>query len=732
MLTSLLNLDEESRGDPYRVWIATVILIHLIHEDNEVKALATSVIEGDAEAGEEEITAIQTISGNLIAALQHHYDTRICIGYLMLLCMWLYEDSDAVDDFLSEGGVIQSLVSAVTGNGVDTNIQGLSAFLLGILYEFSHKESPIPRATLHPILSSRMGRDHYINKIQTLRSSPLIRDFDVAVTDSFDEPHPIRKHGLPEIYFDKVFIEFFKENYSHILHAIDKDPGLETRVDASGVKKVTNGVSLELMDSLKSQLAEKETELANLENTRLALDHHLAQAQRDAQSARDAGQQESKKLREALEALRKKNESENATKAEKNRTLVDEITKRNRRQIEEKDGQILALKRQLEETTRNLKSLQKELDTLKRQFEDAARKHKTLIDERDFQITSLRRQSEDAARKHAASLAEKDNNIRTLQQYLNEGRAAYQNLEDQSKSTLEKLETDSAANLADAQKRWKETSGWELAALQTQLEELQQKSTEDAKGHSTALETLRTEAADARKELEAVTADKDKAITSATADLEKQLAAAKAETANLRAETDKTIAAATADLKTQLANAQEETTRVKSDTTALRTQLATSEAAAKTAAEEAKTQLAAAQSAATSSADTELASLRTESDAAKRSLEESLAKLATAEKERDEAEDAAGAAEAEIKAAREAAEKAQKELEGLRGEVDKKERERKEAEEKAEGVQTELDDLFMVLGDLEEKRKKDKERLKGLGEEVSEDEDEDDDGDEDE
>ena len=51
ILTCILNLDADSRGDPYRVWIANVILLHLIHDDLKVKELAASIREGDAEAG---------------------------------------------------------------------------------------------------------------------------------------------------------------------------------------------------------------------------------------------------------------------------------------------------------------------------------------------------------------------------------------------------------------------------------------------------------------------------------------------------------------------------------------------------------------------------------------------------------------------------------------------------------------------------------------------------------
>src|SRR5690606_26704707 len=139
----------------------------------------------------------------------------------------------------------------------------------------------------------------------------------------------------------------FKETYTRILGAIDKDPSLENRVDASGVTKVTNGVSLELMDSLQTQLEEKDKALAMLENARLALEQQITKSEKDAQAAREKAQEEAPKLREAMDTQRRQLEAEAATREEKTRGLVDEMTNRNRRGIEELDGQIAALKRQV-------------------------------------------------------------------------------------------------------------------------------------------------------------------------------------------------------------------------------------------------------------------------------------------------------------------------------------------------------------------------------------------------
>ena len=167
VLTTLLQpLDGHVSVDPYRSWFAAVILFHLIFEDANGKSLAMSVTEGDASQGEEVVTCIQTLTENLLNGIQKNFDERVLVAYLMLLCGWLFEDPDGVNDFLGEGSNIQSLVQAVlrpAGEGVI--VQGLCAMLLGIVYEFSTKDSPVPRATIHPILASQMGRDQYIDRL---------------------------------------------------------------------------------------------------------------------------------------------------------------------------------------------------------------------------------------------------------------------------------------------------------------------------------------------------------------------------------------------------------------------------------------------------------------------------------------------------------------------------------------------------------------------------------------
>ncbi|KAI9677302.1 MAG: hypothetical protein M1829_002645 [Trizodia sp. TS-e1964] len=298
-LTTLLAEPEVSRsGDPYRFWLSSVLFFHLMHDDPHIKdALTKKVLEGNPENGEEVVTYIQAFSANLITGLERDVDDRISIGYLMLLCGWFFEDPEAVNDFLEEGSSVQSLVQAIFQSGSDKAIiQGLCAVLLGIIYEFSTKDSPIPRAKLHPILASRMGREHYIEKITILRRHPLVRDFDIM-----SEGQSLIPNGMDLIvYFDRFFIDFLKDNFSRLIRAIDQDPGMEVEVITNGKSK---GISRELVDSLKDQLSQKETDIQSANAVKISLESRLGQEQADHRRTKDTLTAELSRVKSVVQGL---------------------------------------------------------------------------------------------------------------------------------------------------------------------------------------------------------------------------------------------------------------------------------------------------------------------------------------------------------------------------------------------------------------------------------------------
>ena len=305
ILTILIeDTDISHAADPYRSWIAAVLLFHLLFEDFDAKNLAMTVAEGNAEQGEEVVTCIQALSANLISTELKSGDPRVSIGYLMVLCAWLYEDHDAVNNFLGEGSNVQSIVQLITQNNQSrTLVSGLCAFLLGIIYEFSTKDSPIPRPTLHQILIKGLSREQYVDRIIKLREHTIIRDFEV-MHQGLDSALP---GGLPEVFFDRTFVDFLKDNFSRVIRAIDRDPGIEVAVVANGIEK---GISRELVDSLKSQVDAGDQKIRKLESDILTLERKLGQEQADHRKAKDSATAELNRIKNINTALQRSHEEE--------------------------------------------------------------------------------------------------------------------------------------------------------------------------------------------------------------------------------------------------------------------------------------------------------------------------------------------------------------------------------------------------------------------------------------
>ncbi|KAK2041139.1 hypothetical protein LZ31DRAFT_473051 [Colletotrichum somersetense] len=376
VLTVLLRPSSDAAvANPYRSWFAATIMLHLVFDNSEAKSMAMAVTEGDAKNGEEVVTSIQTIAAHLISGLNREQDSRVVVGYLMLLLGWLFEDLDAVNDFLGEGTNTQSLIQAVNHPYQSGDVvQGLCAMLLGVLYEFSTKDSPISRADLHSILISRMGRERYIDKLTKLRSDPLVRDFEVI-------PQKLGNSGsgkLPDVYFDATFVDFFKDNYSRIVRGIDRDPGLEISVVSNGVQK---GVSRELVDSLRAQLTEKDHALQEAQVSLETIARQLGQEQADHRRTRETTAMEVARIKQVNEGMQRQHDAELRNLQSRIASLQEEQQRQDDLVRRRTESQIAALeqqhKRQLDDVQKNaafrITSLEQELKTQADQAERAAK-----------------------------------------------------------------------------------------------------------------------------------------------------------------------------------------------------------------------------------------------------------------------------------------------------------------------------------------------------------------------
>ena len=439
ILSILLDeFDGRRTADPYQQWIAAVLLFHLVHEDYDAKNMAMGIAEGDAEKGEEVVTCIQALAGNLIVKAQKDDDERVTVGYLMVLSGWLYEDPDAVNDFLQEGSCVQSLTQIVSQPGQQRVLEaGLCAFLLGIIYEFSTKDSPVPRATLHEILTNRLGREQFNDKMTRLREHPFIRDFEVlprggaTISDSIG--------GLPDVFFDKTFVDFLKDNFSRVLRAIDRDPTLEVSVVANGVQK---GISRELVDALRSQLEDRTQALQRAEAEVLTLERKLGQEQADHRKARDSAAVDLGRIRGVNEALQRGHEEETQTLREGHARAISDATRSvervvgtmrdEARRIKEDNEAVAARVRARHEA--ELEDLNAEKSQLERELQKAVKDHtqdlstaneeyeanKKALEARLGRAEERAQEAEERAKEKEAEVAEKEETRKGVQAELDD------------------------------------------------------------------------------------------------------------------------------------------------------------------------------------------------------------------------------------------------------------------------------------------------------------------------
>ena len=390
-------------SDPSRLWIASVLLFHLLYEDPEAKKFAMEIVDGNADKGEEAVTCIQSLSSNLIVCAQRGNDDRITTAYLTLLCGWLFEDPDAVNDFLQEGSHVQSLIQLVLQPTSARALEaGLSAFLLGIIYEFSTKDSPIPRTKLHELLTTRLGREQYVDKMTKLREHPFVRDFEVLpsayTTDQFG--------GNPGMHFDKLFVEFLKDNFSRMLRSLDREPGIEIPVVANGVQK---GVSRELVDTLKSQLEDKSNALQKAESEILTLEHRLGQEQADLRKAKESANLELNRIKSINEGLQRNHEHEaSAMQRDHERSLsgLKQVHENETRRLQEQHGQAISqLRRELED---RLVQLHQDMQRQSKDHEESSTRirsrHQAEVEDLKATVQKLEKELEKSSRDHSQDL----------------------------------------------------------------------------------------------------------------------------------------------------------------------------------------------------------------------------------------------------------------------------------------------------------------------------------------
>ncbi|BGP28957.1 Vesicle-mediated ER to Golgi transport protein [Rhodotorula toruloides] len=352
ILTALRTFPTPTRNesfDSYVPFFACLLFSHLVMHSEVCKEVARKIyFQGDEPTpggmGDEDdrTTLVGVLVGNLMMAQREQAQSanaglgperglewsRVMVGYLTSLSLWMWESPLTVKEFLSEGSNLQVLIQPITqSSGVDSVIQGLCAFLLGICYEYNREPGPISRETLHPILHSRVGPDQFVSRILRLREDPRFRNVGPNVLELVDEDDRIAEDLGEEdgLWFDFSFVEFLKTNYISVQRAILIDPQA-----SSAMVRSMDGVSPEVLAALRASLAAQTKELDDL---REAL-QSLAQ-ERDQERA--AVEAEFASLSDSIVSLRSQLEEARQAKEEADReqedllVLLEELSEKRRR-----------------------------------------------------------------------------------------------------------------------------------------------------------------------------------------------------------------------------------------------------------------------------------------------------------------------------------------------------------------------------------------------------------------
>ena len=130
--------------DPFRVWFPTVILSHILRENDQCKTIALEhqyITDGQ---DEEEMPLFSKIMLQLTEAVKDPRHAHTATSYLMLFATWMYGFPPAVSALLCEGSNIQFLIELINQNSTaDAMVQGCAAFVFGLTILF-HDQSDGP------------------------------------------------------------------------------------------------------------------------------------------------------------------------------------------------------------------------------------------------------------------------------------------------------------------------------------------------------------------------------------------------------------------------------------------------------------------------------------------------------------------------------------------------------------------------------------------------------------
>ncbi|RMY71227.1 hypothetical protein D0863_05292 [Hortaea werneckii] len=791
VLTTLLHPGAEPQSIVFASWIVA----DLVADHPEAKAALAAVREGNENEGEDVLTSIQALGSQLQSALQPTPDERLIAAYAGLLTLLLWEFASGVNDLLSEGsGLVQAMVTAANPNAGDAVVAGVAASLLGTLYEFSTKDSPIPRRTLAPLLTQKLGRSKYLEALTLLRRHPAVRDADLEGPSE-------------DSLLSARFIDLFMNEYTRVRRAIDKDPGVEVLPPSAAEA----GVDRDVLDELRGQLQATKDALTQAQQEALTGSQQAEQDRLTSAKELQTSTSEVERLRKINEAMQNGHQTEleklareheqarqraaneqqrafGAAKAEADRQSEARLREQGAagaQKVAELERKIVELGNEKRNDQKKLTDITRQLDQLnsrhtelgnqeqqvRRQLEELTPRHSQLESEHaklkeevqkakaDLETTKSDAEKRgELAERLTAQVKELREELAGKEDELAGERKGYGELEKEVEGLKTKLES-AEKQLAEAEKRAKDAEGkieqgeQDVKAAKEEAEKAAKKA-EDADGKVKAAEqqakeaegkvaTAEKKAKDVESKLQAAekkAKDAEGKVTAAeqkAKDVEGKVTAAekKAEDAEGKVQAAEKKAK---DAEGKITAAEKKATDAEGKVTTAEKHAKDAESKAKAAEKKANEATKDSSGKAGTKKGGEKGNDKTAEENNKK-ITELETKLASLQTEVSEAQTTASTAQATTAETRAELEKAQTDLSAAQEALEKTKSDLETLKTKLDAAQEgeksakeELESMLLVMGDIEAKRDGYRSKIREMGGEVSEEEDDESDEDEDE
>ncbi|SJM86905.1 related to Intracellular protein transport protein USO1 [Zygosaccharomyces bailii] len=424
LFEAILDYDLELKLNPYKLFFAADLFMYLFESDTSendgLREMTRKVTTGSGLDEEEQLSSIQALSELIITSLTSE-DIRIPISYITLLIFWIYGDQNALNDFLSNRGVIQSLLSfSYQVESDDITVKCLVTMLLGVSYEFSSKNSPFPRRQYFEYITKTLGKDNYFSRISQFKNDSMFAKApkEIGLNPAFDET------GLPRVYFSPYFVAFFTENYYRIktalLHSCEEEPyakiSYETFEELQNECHMLKQDLKQIESDSSASLLELNEKLNTLKEEHQSLAKYHDDLQQDSAKIKVQLSKTAQQLQETEALLKETTDVKDKLLSEKSENVktlenVNQINDKNKEKMQSLENklnsvtaaknraeeginkmnrELMALTRSKGELESKVKELQKKNEKLSSDFKKKEKSLESLIIQKDKYMSSLK------------------------------------------------------------------------------------------------------------------------------------------------------------------------------------------------------------------------------------------------------------------------------------------------------------------------------------------------------